>query len=136
MYFYFISPLAQQSVKKCVSIKYFRFIFFNKFIINKKLLFNSATLLNLYGLIFKYYITDDLFPAEVAGLSSVVYSSENGIVLKASGYNEKLYLVIEHFTRAIKEFLNTVTPHMFETFKSKLSKDLYNAFIKPKALNK
>lgn len=93
-------------------------------------------MLNLYGLIFTYYLTDDLYDADVAGLSYVVYSAENGIVLKASGYNEKLYLVVEYVTRAIKKFLDSVTLHIFETFKSKLSKDLYNAIIKPKTLNK
>lgn len=77
-----------------------------------------------------------MYPADVAGLSYALFPAENGIVLKASGYNEKLYLVVEYVTRAIKIFLSSVTPHIFETFKSKLSKDLYNAIIKPKALNK
>lgn len=77
-----------------------------------------------------------MYASDVAGLSYETYSAENGLVLKADGYSEKLYLVVDKVTSEMNKFLERVTAAIFETYKKQLSKNYYNTIIKPKTLNK
>ncbi|XP_065362952.1 nardilysin [Calliphora vicina] len=111
MYFYFVSPLLRQSAQNDV-------------------------LCALYAQLVKYRLAEELYPATVAGLSYQFYSAEKGVVLKVSGYNEKLYLVVDLITKAMVSMREHITEEQLEVFKKHQKKAYFNALIKPKALNK
>ncbi|XP_055626814.1 nardilysin-like isoform X2 [Toxorhynchites rutilus septentrionalis] len=105
MYFYLISPLPLRDPQ-------------------------SATLSNLYVSLLKFQISEALYPAEAAGLNFEVHSAEKGIVLKFDGYNEKLPLIVDELTKAMKEFEKNVVSDEFNIIKEKLFKHYYNDIIK------
>ncbi|CAD7086908.1 unnamed protein product [Hermetia illucens] len=111
MYFYFISPLPMESPK-------------------------NAVLLALYSMLLKYQLVEELYPATIAGLSYQCYSSEKGLVLKASGYSEKLHLIVEIITKRMASFLENTTNKQLEVFIKQQERNFYNYFVKPKSLNK
>lgn len=61
-------------------------------------------------------------------------SKDKGIVLKISGYNEKLHLLIELITKHLKSFNST--KEMFEAVKEKLTQIYFNNLRKPNNLAK
>ena len=52
----------------------------------------SAAMLNLYVEILKQLLVEELYPADIADLFYSIEPQEKGIVLKFSGYNEKLHV--------------------------------------------
>ncbi|XP_002075540.3 nardilysin [Drosophila willistoni] len=111
MYFYFISPLQRQSVK------------------------NDA-MCTMYEELVKFHVAEELYPALNAGLSYSFNASEKGIVLKVSGYNEKLHLIVEAIAEGMMTVSSTLNEEMLNTFKKDQRKSLFNTLIKPRALNK
>jgi nardilysin len=49
-------------------------------------------MLNLYVEILKQLLVEELYPADIADLSYSIEPREKGIVLKFSGYNQKLHV--------------------------------------------
>lgn len=49
-------------------------------------------MLNLYVEILTLLLVEELYPADMADLSYSIEARERGIVLKFSGYNEKLHV--------------------------------------------
>jgi secreted Zn-dependent insulinase-like peptidase len=54
--------------------------------------FCSAAMLNLYVEILKLLLVEELYPADMADISYSIEAREKGIVLKFSGYNQKLHV--------------------------------------------
>ncbi|XP_062565638.1 nardilysin isoform X2 [Armigeres subalbatus] len=111
MYFYFISPLPMQDPE-------------------------SATLTSLYTSMLKFKIAEDLYPATVGGLNYEVYAAEKGIVLKVDGYNEKLPIIVDEITRAMRDFKQNINSEVFDVIKKKLAKAYYNEIIKASKLSR
>jgi nardilysin len=51
-------------------------------------------MLNLYVEILKQLLVEELYPADIADLSYSIEAQERGIVLKFSGYNQKLHVSV------------------------------------------
>lgn len=91
---------------------------------------------SLYSMIVKHYMTEKLYPAVCAGLGYQLYSEEKGMVLKLSGYNEKLPLLIDIITKELKNIGQLMEPSVFETYRKQFKKFCYNNLIEAKFLNK
>ncbi|XP_014089704.1 nardilysin [Bactrocera oleae] len=111
MYFYFISPLLRKDPK------------------------NDA-LCALYERLVKFRLSEELYPATVAGLSYQFYTVEKGIILKVNGYNEKLHLLVDIITKAMVSMREHITEDQFNIFKTDQKKSYFNSLIKPRTLNK
>jgi len=90
----------------------------------------------LYSMIVKYYLTEKLYPAVCAGLGYQVYSEEKGMVVKLSGYNEKLPLLLDIIIKELKHIGELMEESVFETYKKQSKKYLYNSLIDTKFFNK
>ncbi|KAJ8928146.1 hypothetical protein NQ314_019326, partial [Rhamnusium bicolor] len=109
--FYLISPLAIESV-------------------------SSPVLLDMLINLLVVAITEEVYPATNADLFHNFSMHEKGFMIKVSGYNEKLPLLIE----VISEYLVTIHDHltedMFDAVKDKVIKSYYNKVLKPSTLAK
>ena len=50
----------------------------------------NAALLDLMVAILKQQLTEDLYPAVVAGLSYSLYAKEKGLIINVEGFNQNL----------------------------------------------
>lgn len=107
IYIYFISPLAQQSVA-------------------------SLNMTSIYSMCVKNFLSEKLYPATLAGYSYKLNSVDSGLILRLSGFNEKLQLILDII---VKEMKKTISKCTFETFKKELKKNCYNCMIDLNILN-
>lgn len=96
----------------------------------------DMTLTSLYSMIVKHYMTEKLYPAVCAGLGYALYSEEKGMVLKLSGYNEKLPLLIDIITKELKNIGCLMEADVFQTYRRQFKKLCHNNLIESKFLNK
>lgn len=87
-------------------------------------------------MITKHHLAKLLYPAKVAGLYYQVYAVDKGLVVKVSGYNEKLHLMIKHIIQYVSTFEKKLDQNVFETYRVQIKKNIYNTLIKPHKLNK
>ncbi|KAH8343533.1 hypothetical protein KR059_012169 [Drosophila kikkawai] len=111
MAFYFISPLQRQSAK------------------------NDA-MCTLYQELVKFHVCEELYPALSAGLNYSFYAIEKGLLLKVSGYNEKLHLIVEAIAEGMLHVAETLDEKMLDAFRTNQRKIYFNTLIKPKHLNR
>ncbi|BFG02851.1 nardilysin-like [Drosophila madeirensis] len=111
MAFYFISPLQRQSAK------------------------NDA-MCALYEELVKFNVCEELYPATSAGLSYSFSAGEKGLLLKASGYNEKLHLIVEAIAQGMVNVADTLDEGTLSAFIKNQRKAYFNNLIKPRALNR
>lgn len=81
-------------------------------------------------------LTETLYSATVAELLYGLSTSDRGIVIKISGYNQKLPYLVKMIAKHIKNLVTGLTEEMFEAVKDKLSNTYYNKLIKPATLAK
>lgn len=79
-------------------------------------------------------ITEELYPAQNADLNYEFVIGEKGLVLKVSGYNEKLPILVESISKYIENFDERIDQNMFEAVKDLLGKYFYNYIIKPSSV--
>lgn len=96
----------------------------------------DMTLLNLMSNVIKYYLAESLYPATVCGLSYQLYSSELGLVLKVSGFNEKLHLIVEKVTEVLNTLKDITESNVVEVMRRQMLRNYHNAFIRSKGLCK
>jgi hypothetical protein len=60
--------------------------------------FCSTAMLSLYLEILRLLLVEELYPAEMADLSYSIEAGEKGIVLKFSGYNQKLHVSLTEYS--------------------------------------
>ncbi|CAO1435225.1 unnamed protein product [Diamesa serratosioi] len=111
IYVYFISPLPVHSVV-------------------------NYNLTECYAMIVKHYLAERLYPAAVAGLGCVIYPVEKGLVLKLTGFNEKIPLLIDMITKEFKKIPGMLERSVFETYKKQFKKSCFNKMISSKELNR
>jgi nardilysin len=112
--------------------------FINCYFISPKIVksIRNAVLVSLYSLSVKHYLTEKLYPARCAGLGHVINSAERGLLVKLSGYNEKLPVLFDIITKELKNIPNRIESSVFETYRKQLKKIYYNNLISPKFLGK
>ncbi|KAH8274415.1 hypothetical protein KR026_011557, partial [Drosophila bipectinata] len=111
MAFYFISPLQRKSPK------------------------NDA-MSTLYEELVKFHVCEELYPAISAGLSYTFNANEKGLLLKISGYNEKLHLIVEAIADGMVNVAETLNDDILGAFRKNQRKTYFNTLIKPRALNR
>ncbi|XP_043259344.1 nardilysin-like isoform X2 [Colletes gigas] len=109
MSFYIITPMAIHSTK-------------------------SAALIDLFVTILQQLLVEELYPATTAELNYEIYSSDEGIVLKVYGFNQKLSLLLNTIATCIAACPTLVTKEFFDVLRKEHVKSYYNTFSKPKKL--
>lgn len=87
-------------------------------------------------MLLKFRVIERLYPATIAGLGYDCYTSDKGLVLRVSGYNQQLHRIVETFGVALREFTDELTQDQFQTFVEQKLRDYYNVLIKPKSFAK
>lgn len=115
-------------------------------------------LMTLLSTMLKYQFVEKLYPATVAGLGYTCYPSDMGLVFKvnikfilrsnsfslcmyghflqAEGFNEKLHLIVDVFSKCLKSLADDSTEEQFNVFVQQQFKIYENIFLRPKALSK
>lgn len=91
---------------------------------------------SLYSMIVKHYMSEKLYPAVCAGLGYELCSEEKGMLLKLSGYNEKLPVLLDIITKELHGIGAEMEPAVFQTYRKQFKKYIYNNLISSKFLNK
>lgn len=97
---------------------------------------HHMVLTSLYSMIVKHYMAEKLYPAVVAGLGYQLNSVEKGMLLKVSGYNEKLPILLDMITMELKNIGELMEPEVFETYRKQCKRYCYNNIIESKFFNK
>lgn len=92
-------------------------------------LIENLNMTSIYSMCVKSFLTEKLYPATLVGYTFKLNAVEDGLVLKLSGFNEKLPLILETVTKAMKNVTEVVDKHKFEEFKKDLRKNCYNFLI-------
>lgn len=115
-------------------------------------------LMTLYSSLLKHHLAEELYPATVAGIEYSSYASDKGIVLKVcslierfdyfrnsfvlngfqvQGYNQKLHVIVDAFTKILKTLHNEVAEEKFLVFVQQLFKTYHtDNFSNPAAFAK
>lgn len=83
----------------------------------------------------KNFLSEKLFPATIAGYSYKLNSVDDGLVLKLSGFNEKLPSILDLVTKAMKNVDHCIDNSVFEIFKKELKKNCYNYIVNSNLFN-
>ncbi|XP_016999261.2 nardilysin isoform X1 [Drosophila takahashii] len=105
---YFITPLVRESVKHYM-------------------------LGVLYTYLVEFKIAEQLYPALEAGLTYGLYIGDKGLVMRVSGYNEKLPLLVEIILNVMRSIELDVD--QVNSFKDLKKRQIYNALINGRTLN-
>lgn len=97
---------------------------------------HDMVLTSMYSMIVKHYMSEKLYPAVCAGLGYQLFSEEKGLLLKLSGYNEKLPVLLDIITKDLSAISAQIEPSVFETYRKQFKKYIYNNLINSKFLNK
>ena len=92
----------------------------------------SVTNLNMtsiYSMCIKNFLSEKLYPATIAGYNYKLHSVENGLILRLSGFNEKLPMMVDLVTKAMTNIDGAIDSLVFETFQKELKKNCYNFII-------
>lgn len=99
---------------------------------------SSTTAMNMtsiFSLCVKSFLSNKLYPATIAGYNYKLNSVEDGLILKLSGFNEKLPLIVDIITKAIGNTEDVINKATFEIFKKELKKNCYNYIINSTLFN-
>ncbi|KAH8302076.1 hypothetical protein KR044_002520, partial [Drosophila immigrans] len=87
----------------------------------------------LFTYLVEFYIAEELYPALMAGLTYGLEAAEKGLVLRVSGYNQKLPLLLDIINNVMKNLVVDVNQVM--SFRELKKRQLFNAVINAKSLN-
>lgn len=96
----------------------------------------NVTLNSLFNMLVKHYMSEKMYPARVAGLGYQLYVENKGLLMKFSGYNEKLALLVDIITKELTTISTMMELKVFETQRKQYIKNCYNNLIESKFLNK
>lgn len=93
---------------------------------------DNLNMTSIYSMCIKNFLSEKLYPASLVGYSYKLNSIDSGLILRLSGFNEKLPLLIDIIT---KEMLRPIDKNVFETFKKELRKNCHNCLMDLNILN-
>lgn len=96
----------------------------------------QVVLTTLYSIISKHYMSEKLYPAVVAGLGYHLASEDKGMMLKLSGYDEKLPTLLEIITKELRNISGQMESSVFEMYRKQFKKVCYNKLIESESFNK
>jgi nardilysin len=83
----------------------------------------------------KNFLSDKLFAATIAGYNYKIHSVDDGIILRLSGFNDTLPLLIDTITKTMMNLSRLVDKNVFETFKNELKKNCHSCLADGNLLN-
>ncbi|KAG5674724.1 hypothetical protein PVAND_004676 [Polypedilum vanderplanki] len=107
VFVYFILPLTQESV-------------------------DNLNMTSIYSMCIKNFLSEKLYPATLVGYNYKLNSVETGLILRLSGFNEKVPLILDIITQQMKA---SISKNVFETFKKELKKNCHNCLMDLNILN-
>jgi nardilysin len=85
---------------------------------------------SIYSMCVKNFLLEKLYPATLVGYNYKLNAVETGLILRLSGFNEKLPLLTDRITKALRNDDGGVFDKLvFDTFKKELKKNCYNYLI-------
>lgn len=96
---------------------------------------SNLNMTSIYSMCIKNFLSEKLFPATIAGYSYKLNSVDDGLVLKLSGFNEKLPSILDLVTKAMKNVDHCIDNSVFEIFKKELKKNCYNYIVNSNLFN-
>lgn len=96
----------------------------------------NIVLTSLYSMTVKHYLTERLYPALCAGLGYTISAAEKGLLIKLSGYNEKLPLLLDIIAKELREIASRIEPSVFEMYREQCKRNGYNNLINSKFFNR
>jgi nardilysin len=89
----------------------------------------NLNLTSIFSMCIKSYLTEKLYPATLAGYNYKLNSVDDGLILKLSGFSEKILFIVDIITRAMRNTNEVIDKLVFDTFKKELKKNCYNFLI-------
>ncbi|KYN15625.1 Nardilysin [Trachymyrmex cornetzi] len=91
----------------------------------------NAVLMEIYCHALILLLSEELYPAVVAGIEFYIYTSDKGIISEINGFNEKLPLLLRTIAKCMVDYPALVMESLFETCKVQLLDRGYysNAFM-------
>lgn len=83
----------------------------------------------------KNLLSEKLYAATVAGFTYKLNSVDDGIILKLSGFSEKLPLIVDTVTNVMSNLDMLMDKTAFETFRKELKKNCQNYLVDGNLLN-
>ncbi|SPP85819.1 nardilysin [Drosophila guanche] len=87
----------------------------------------------LFTYLVEFNIAEQLYPALEAGLTYGLYMGDKGLILRVSGYNQKLPLLVESIMKVMCTI--TIDPAQVISFKALKKRQIFNALISGQILN-
>ncbi|KAG8238764.1 hypothetical protein J437_LFUL018637, partial [Ladona fulva] len=94
----------------------------------------TAVMLDLFVGLLRQQLVEDVYAAEVAGLSLEINPSNKGIVIKVHGFHHKLPILLETIFHHMTHFRKNFTEDMFDALKRRQQQCYYNSFLQPEKL--
>lgn len=112
--------------------------FINCYMISPKIFKSTRNIIlaSLYSMAVKHYLSEKLYPAICAGLGYSISSAERGLLIRLSGYSEKLPILLDCIAKELKNIPNQIESSVFETYRKQFKKNGHNVLINSKAFNK
>lgn len=95
----------------------------------------NCVMLELFVTILNRHLAEDLYPAEMMGMKTVITPKPRGIIIKIDGYNHKLHLILELIARALASYDDMLNETVCNTMLEEMKKTYFNEFVKPSSLN-
>lgn len=89
----------------------------------------------LYAELINIHVSEELYPATIAGLNYELSAGQKGLILEVNGYTEKLHLLVEAIAKAMVTVGATLNAEILATFVKDQSNSYFNELNKPRELN-
>ncbi|KAK3870248.1 hypothetical protein Pcinc_024512 [Petrolisthes cinctipes] len=95
-----------------------------------------AALLDLYLNLYELQVMEDVYPANMAQYRYSFFATEQGLVLKINGFNQKLPEVLKLLLSHMENFKDNLTEKSFHEIQRQQMKTYLNAVLKPGTVRK
>nr|XP_053649483.1 nardilysin-like [Cherax quadricarinatus] len=90
-----------------------------------------AALLDLYLNLFEQQVMEDAYPASMAQYQYSIKATEQGLVIKMNGFNQKLSQLLDLLLHHMESFENNLNEETFQGIRQQQMKSYHNAILKP-----
>lgn len=93
----------------------------------------NLNMTSIFSMCVKNLLSSQLYAATIVGYNYKLHSIDNGLVLRLSGFSEKLPLIVDIITKTMKNL--EIDKTVFETFRKELKRNCYNCLVDESLLN-
>lgn len=95
----------------------------------------NLNMTSIFSMCVKNFLSEKLHSATMIGYKYKLNAVDNGLILKLSGFDEKLPLILEIIIGTMKSLLTLVDKAVFDSFKKELKKNCLNCLNDGSLLN-